>query len=140
MYRCVRPPELLCPLKSSVCYLPPQDHPSIKSLLAHSTERRIRSKQHLAFVSSRPCLVCEQTPCHAHHITYAQPRGLSVKVSDEFTVPLCIAHHNQVHQAKPERSWWVAQGLEPLEIAATLWQETLRGLISQVVTAEKISA
>jgi hypothetical protein len=104
-----------------------------KSLLTHSTERRIRSKQHLGFVSSKPCLVCEETPCHAHHITYAQARGLSVKVSDEFTVPLCIVHHNQVHQTRPERSWWAAQGLDPLEIAQSLWEETLRGLISPVV-------
>jgi hypothetical protein len=28
-------------------------------------------------------------PTHPHHVRYAQSRGLSLKASDEFTVPLC---------------------------------------------------
>jgi hypothetical protein len=40
-------------------------------------------------LSAQPCLVCQQTPCDAHHLKFAQPRALGRKVSDEFTVPLC---------------------------------------------------
>ena len=38
------------------------------------------------FLVSQPC-------SHAHHIRYPQPRGLALKVSDEFTAPLCAIHH-----------------------------------------------
>jgi len=37
------------------------------------------------------------SPCHAHHLAFAQARGLSLKVSDEFTVPLYVIHHNALH-------------------------------------------
>ena len=39
--------------------------------------KRIRSKEHLRFVASQPCVICGRTPSHAHHVRYAQPRGLS---------------------------------------------------------------
>src|SRR5271166_3313391 len=54
---------------------------------------RRRSKAHLAFVASQPCLVCKATPSDPHHLKIARPRSLGRKVSDEFTVPLCRQHH-----------------------------------------------
>ena len=96
------------------------------SKLAYRSERRVRNKQHLLYVAGRPCVICGESPCHAHHITFAQSRGLALKVSDEFTVPLCVVHHNHVHQYRPEIAWWRNQGLDPLTIAAQLWCDTLR--------------
>jgi hypothetical protein len=58
---------------------------------------RSRNKAHLRFVASQPCLVCQRTPCDAHHIKFAEPRAMGRKVSDEFTVPLCRDHHYQLH-------------------------------------------
>ena len=98
-----------------------------KSALLLPSERRLRSKAHLQFVAAKPCLICEQLPCHAHHITFAQPRGLSQKFSDEFTVPLCVAHHNELHAFHNEASWWRNQGIEPLPIANALWHESAMG-------------
>lgn len=95
-----------------------------KSVLAIPSERRLRSKAHLGLVAARPCLVCEALPCHAHHITFAQPRGLSQKVSDEYTVPLCAPHHNELHAFGNEASWWRNQGIEPLPKANALWLES----------------
>ncbi|HEY2883699.1 MAG TPA: hypothetical protein VGJ08_00620, partial [Rhizomicrobium sp.] len=96
-----------------------------KSALLLPSERRLRSKAHLQFVAAKPCVICEQLPCHAHHITFAQPRGLSQKVSDEFTVPLCVAHHNELHAFHNEASWWRNQAIEPLPIANALWGESV---------------
>jgi hypothetical protein len=59
---------------------------------------RKRNKVHLAFVATQPCLVCRRSPCDAHHLKFAQPRSLGRKVSDEFTVPLCRDHHQQLHR------------------------------------------
>jgi hypothetical protein len=86
--------------------------------------RRRRSKAHLAFVASQPCLICKATPCDAHHLKIAQPRSLGRKVSDEFTVPLCREHHRDLHQHGNEARWWTTQGIEPLGIASTLWSKT----------------
>ena len=95
-----------------------------KSVLTISEPRRIRSKEHLRFVASQPCLICGRTPSHAHHVRYAQSRGLSLKVSDEFTVPLCAIHHHNIHTTGKEREWWQKRNIDPLKVANDLWQQT----------------
>jgi hypothetical protein len=102
-----------------------------KSVLMLASPRRIRNKAHLARVGANPCLICEECPCHAHHVTFAQPRGLSVKVSDEFTVPLCALHHNDLHRAGNEEVWWRKAGIDPLAAALALWQRTLAITVPQ---------
>ncbi|WP_036043347.1 ERF family protein [Bradyrhizobium yuanmingense] len=90
--------------------------------LAHPKEPpRKRSKAHLLFVRAQPCLVCRQMPCDAHHLTFAQPRALGRKVSDEFTVPLCRAHHEELHRHGNERAWWANLQIAPLPVAHELW-------------------
>ncbi len=90
--------------------------------LAFPKERRLRDKAHLEFVASQPCLVCGRRPSHAHHLRFAQPRAMGLKVSDEFTVPLCNTHHDTVHKTGDERAWWARHGvLEPLKSAEKLW-------------------
>ena len=95
-----------------------------KSVLALPEPKRLRDKQHLRFVARQPCLVCGREPCDPHHLRFAQPRGLGQKVSDEFTVPLCRAHHRELHRAGKEADWWSRNGLEPLESARSLWTTT----------------
>ena len=96
-------------------------HKIDKSVLTISEPKRIRCKEHLSFVAEQPCLVCGRSPSHAHHIRYAQPRGLGLKVSDEFTVPLCSIHHSQNHATGNERQWWQERNLDPLSVARRLW-------------------
>jgi len=94
-----------------------------KSVLAIGEPKRFRSKEHLRYVASQPCLVCGRTPAHAHHLRFAQPKGLALKVSDEFTVPLCATHHSENHTTGNELKWWQDHKIEPLSIAQRLWQE-----------------
>ena len=51
-------------------------------------------------------------------------KGLSLKVSDEFTVPLCAIHHRQIHTTGKEREWWQEHNIDPLKIANGLWQQS----------------
>jgi ERF superfamily len=86
---------------------------------------RRRNKTHLAFVTAQPCLVCQRSPCDAHHLKFAQPRTLGRKVSDEFTVPLCREHHRDLHRHGNEIAWWANVQIAPIEVAKQLWQATL---------------
>jgi hypothetical protein len=97
-----------------------------KSVLSLSEPKRIRSKEHLRFVARQPCVICGRTPAQAHHLRYAQPRGLALKVSDEFTVPLCAIHHSENHTIGDERRWWHERKTDPLAIARSLWLERKR--------------
>ena len=95
-----------------------------KSLLTIAEPKRLRDKAHLKFVASQPCLVCGRQPSDPHHLRFAQPRAIGLKVSDEFTVPLCRGHHRQLHQAGNELTWWGKVNIKPLAVAKTLWEET----------------
>jgi hypothetical protein len=49
---------------------------------------------------------------------------LGLKVSDEFTVPLCRGHHRQLHQAGNEVTWWKGLNIIALAIAKRHWDQT----------------
>ena len=93
-----------------------------KSQLAIPEPRRVRNKIHLRLVAKQPCLICGRRPCDAHHLRFAQPRGLGLKVSDEFAVPLCRGHHREatprwqrsqlVDHNRRRRHWHRAQALD----------------------------
>jgi DNA recombination protein Rad52 len=95
-----------------------------KSVLAIAEPRRFRDKAHLRFLASQPCLVCGRQPSDPHHLRFAQPRALGLKVSDEFTVPLCRGHHREIHRYGDEAAWWSKHRLDPLIVASTLWRQT----------------
>ena len=95
-----------------------------KSQLVIAEPKRLRDKAHLKFVASQPCLVCGRQPSDPHHLRFAQPRAIGLKVSDEFAVPLCRGHHRQVHQAGNEIAWWEDLQVDALEIARGLWEQT----------------
>jgi hypothetical protein len=105
--------------------LPRAARPKIdKSVLTLGEPKRIRCKEHLRFVASQPCLICGRLPSHAHHVRYAQSRAISLKVSDEFTVPLCATHHHNIHTTGKEQEWWQERKIEPLKAASALWQQS----------------
>ena len=95
-----------------------------KSALALPEPKRRRDKSHLQFVASQPCIVCGRHPSDPHHLRFAQPRALGVKVSDEFTVPLCRGHHRQLHQAGNEVAWWHKFKIDALRVARQFWEQT----------------
>jgi hypothetical protein len=85
---------------------------------------RERDRDHLRFVAAQPCLVCDRTPSDPHHIKFAEQRAMGRKVSDRFTVPICRLHHRELHRRGNERAWWQKHGIDPLDIAASLWAKT----------------
>lgn len=95
-----------------------------KSALAFPEPKRVRDKDHLRRVAAQPCLVCNAAPSDPHHIRFAQTRAMGRKVSDEFTVPLCRAHHRELHRSGNEAAWWHNMGIEPLDMARLIWEES----------------
>lgn len=80
----------------------------------------MRSKAHLARVRALPCLVCQKEvpwkldgPSHAHH-TRVGLRTMGVRKDDTKTLPLCSAHHDELHSGK-EESFWQVHGIDPLK-------------------------
>jgi hypothetical protein len=101
-------------------------HDRTLSVPIPQTVRR-RNKEHLAFIRTQPCLICAKQPTDPHHLSFAQPRALGRKVSDEYTVPLCRTHHREAHRSAPESAWWQARGIAPLAVAEALWRKGQSG-------------
>src|SRR4029450_5293325 len=97
-----------------------------KSVLAIAAPRRYRNRDHLRFVAQHPCLICGRKPSDPHHLRHMQPTALGRKASDEFAVPLCRIHHRLVHRVGNEAAWWQDAGIDPINAARKLWEETRR--------------
>ncbi len=95
-----------------------------KSRLAFATVKRYRDKDHLKRVAALPCVICGRMPAQAHHLRFAQVRGMGLKVSDEFTVPLCAIDHDALHRSGNEEAWWTAKQMNPLPLAHALWAQS----------------
>ena len=52
---------------------------------------------------------------------------MGLKVSDEFTVPLCRTHHRDNHGVGDEAAWWERRAIDPLAVSRVLWVST-RGI------------
>ncbi len=100
-----------------------EKHVVDKSALLLSAPRRVRDRDHLRLVASLPCLICGRSPSQAHHLRFTQARSMSSKVSDEWTVPLCIIHHRALHDVGDEAAWWEEQRLDAKAEAEKLWRE-----------------
>ena len=84
---------------------------------------RLKDKTYLKWVSSQPCLLCLTPKCQAHHLTFAMPRGFGQKTGDQWAVPLCPAHHSQLHTCgKGEKDFWKDLDIDAEVIATTLYQ------------------
>ena len=121
-----------------------QSKTSTQAVLVISKPVRERDRNHLKFVAAQYCLVCGRTPTDAHHIKFAEQRAMGRKVSDKFTVPICRLHHRELHRHGNERAWWQKQGIEPLAVAAALWNKThlveeVTDGPSEVVPREKVN-
>lgn len=73
-------------------------------------EPKIRSKKHLRFIASLPCLICWiEGMTQAAHIRSGNGAGTSLKSGDDCTVPLCVSCHRKQH-GKSEAVFWSPYG------------------------------
>ncbi len=88
---------------------------------------RTHDNNHLGFIRRLPCLACgSQSMIQAAHIRYGEPRlgkrrtGMSEKPDDKYTVPLRSDDRADQHREN-EREWWRAKGIDPVQVAQSLW-------------------
>ena len=80
---------------------------------ANSLQRSICASSQASLASSAGARPLTRTTCATRN-----PEGLSLKVSDEFTVPLCAIHHHHIHTTGKEREWWQERNIDPLKVAS----------------------
>ena len=82
----------------------------------------IRSRKHLDFIKTLPCVMCMSTPCDPEHLRKRIPHekkgGTGLKPCDSCVVPLCRTHHQQQHSKGFDTFWGKA---EPYDLANLLF-------------------
>ena len=109
------------------------------------------SDAHLALIRKLPCSVCHIGPgvhiIHPHHLKSGparKERGVGMKATDKWAVPLCgFVHHREIERlgSRKEYEWFQDRGLDPYELAKALWLATGDiGRMVQVLVAHKQGA
>ena len=81
--------------------------------------------EHLANLRQCPCCVCGSAPrSQVHHLKSGTgERGMGQRSTDKWGVPVCGNDHNEIESAgtKKETSWFAKHGIDPHELAMSLW-------------------
>jgi hypothetical protein len=89
-----------------------------------------RSQAYLAFIRSCRCCLCGRLDVEAHHprvgsINDDSNPGMAQKADDRWALPLCAAHHRELHSMS-EREFWASNGgIDPYALALR-YQVTVR--------------
>jgi hypothetical protein len=88
------------------------------------------SEEHLALIRKLPCAACLRTPAGTvHHLKSGTgERGMGLRSTDKWGIPLCMAHHDEVERAgtRNERGLCKTWGFDPHDLARALWASTGR--------------
>lgn len=84
--------------------------------------KRIRDKKHMAAIREGGCCICGNPEADAHHLrTAGHSRGMSIKNGDNWTIPLCRKHHDDLHMFGDEKLFLALHGIDGVKIASDLW-------------------
>jgi hypothetical protein len=93
----------------------------------------VRSEKYMAAVRALPCCVCDApAPSDPHHPHGAGYKGAGTKSPDIWTIPLCRAHHDELHASVPE--WEEKYGSQFEFVCVTFAQLWATGDITLGVT------
>lgn len=71
----------------------------------------------MATIKSRGCCICKNPVADAHHLRIiGHKRGMSVKNGDDYTIPLCRRHHDELHAMGDEKLFLDLHGIDPVKV------------------------
>lgn len=104
-------------------------------------DREGNSEAHLAAIRKLPCCIpkCNKVGCDCHHLKAGtNERGMGLRSSDRWAVPLCRRHHEEVERvgSRNETIWF--GGLNPIDLAHALWKASPdAAAMTKIVLAHK---
>jgi hypothetical protein len=91
-----------------------------------ASKRPGMSPKYLHAIKRMPSCLSGRKPCDPHHLRCgpaAKERGVSLKATDRWAVPLTRDEHEMVHKlgGTVEFDWFRVRGINVLELATALW-------------------
>lgn len=82
---------------------------------------RLRSKKRMQAARDLGCCICKNPAADAHHLrTVGHKRAASLKNGDDYTIPLCRKHHDELHMFGDEELFLSLHGIDPMLILRQL--------------------
>ena len=114
------------------------------------TRRELRvgnSNAHLDLIRQLPCTLCERhgesDPHHLRFRAAAKERGVGMKATDRWSVPVCRRCHDEIHAlgSRREEGLFRERGFNALALAHALWANTgALPRMNRVLLAHKLAA
>ncbi|EPS9349003.1 DUF968 domain-containing protein [Citrobacter freundii] len=73
------------------------DPESPESFMLRPKRRRWVNETYTRWVKTQPCVCCNKPADDPHHLIGHGQGGMGTKAHDLFVIPLCRAHHNELH-------------------------------------------
>lgn len=73
------------------------DPESPESFMLRPKRRRWENEKYTRWVKSQHCSCCNNPADDPHHLIGHGQGGMGTKAHDLFVIPLCRAHHNELH-------------------------------------------
>ena len=94
---------------------------SIMPLSYRRKSDRLRSKKRMQAARDLGCCICKNPVADAHHLrTVGHRRAASLKNGDDYTIPLCRKHHDELHMFGDEKLFLDLYGIDVVEILRQL--------------------
>lgn len=76
----------------------------------------MKSRAYRQYISTIPCLICGNPEVQVHHLLRTGEHGMGKKSGDEWCVPLCVRHHDELHRNGDEVIFFGLNGKDYLDI------------------------
>lgn len=86
-------------------------------------DRDGNDEAYLRLIRQLPSCISGEWPVEAHHLRCTGERGVGMKSTDRWAIPLTTEEHRDVHRVgtKKEQAWFRERGIECLDLAGALW-------------------
>ena len=119
----------------------PRKNPNKKLEPKAASKRPGMDRAHLAMIRTLPSCISGRQPCDPHHLRVKGERGVGLKATDKWAVPLTRDEHDEVHKvgSRKEEAWFAARGISNCyELASALWAAgKSRDLMLRVLEAHR---
>jgi hypothetical protein len=99
-----------------------------ETFLLRPKRRRWSNEKYTQWVKQQPCLCCGKQADDPHHLIGYGQGGMGTKAHDLFVLPLCRAHHDELHA--DARAFEAKYGTQPELIIRTLDRALALGVIA----------
>ncbi len=81
------------------------------------------SHEYLAKLRRLPSCISWLSPVEAHHLRIKAERGVGMRATDKWALPLTAEEHRSVHRvgSRREADWFHKRGIDCYGLAAALW-------------------